>query len=148
MLPKVRMFVTILSKRLNQGNQTVQTINITKPIIQQYFETLNRGDFQETANLFAPDGVLNPPFESPVVGSQAIAAYLEQEATQMTLYPLEETVETREIGETEAKIKGKVKTALFTVNVAWTFLLDQNERIISVTVTLLASLEELVNLKR
>ncbi|MGK7939827.1 MAG: ketosteroid isomerase family protein [Crocosphaera sp.] len=126
----------------------MKTINLTKPVIQQYFETLNRGDFQETANLFTSDGVLNPPFESPVVGSEAIAAYLQQEATQMTLYPLKETVETRETGEIEAKINGKVKTALFSVNVAWTFLLDHNQRIISVTVTLLASLEELVNLKR
>ena len=148
MLPKAKKFVTILNERPKQGNQTVKTINITKPVIQQYFETLNRGDFQGTANLFAPDGELNPPFESPVVGSQEIAAYLEEEATQMTLYPFKEAVETRETGETEAKIKGKVKTALFTVNVAWTFLLDQNDRIISVSVTLLASLEELVNLKR
>ena len=148
MLPKARKFVTILNIKPRQGNRTMKTIEITKPIIQEYFETLNRGDFQETANLFTPDGVLNPPFESPVVGSQAIAAYLQQEATQMTLYPFKETVETKETGEIEAKIKGKVKTALFSVNVAWTFLLDQNQRIISVTVRLLASLEELVSLKR
>lgn len=147
MLPKVRKFVIILNVKLNKGNEAVKTITITKPVIQDYFDTLNRGDFQETANLFSPDGVLNPPFESPVVGSRAIAAYLQQEATEMKLYPLKETVETKETGQIEAKIKGKVKTTLFTVNVAWTFLLDQNQRIISVTVTLLASLEELVNLR-
>ncbi|MDJ0510819.1 MAG: ketosteroid isomerase family protein [Crocosphaera sp.] len=148
MLPKGLKFVTILNGKLKHGDHRVETIDITKPVIKQYFETLNRGDFQGTANLFAPEGVLNPPFESPVVGSQAIAAYLQQEAIQMTLYPFKETVETKESGEIEAKIKGKVKTALFSVNVAWTFLLDQNQRIISVTVTLLASLEELVSLKR
>ncbi len=147
MLPKARDFVTILNVKSNQGDEAVNTINLTKPVIQQYFETLNRGDFQETGKLFTSDGVLNPPFESPVVGSQAIVAYLEQEATQMTLYPLKETVETREKGAIEVKVKGKVKTALFSVNVAWTFLLDQNDRIISVSVTLLASLEQLVNLR-
>ena len=53
---------------------------ITEPTILRYFETLNAGDFEAGAALFAPDGVMYPPFESGITGSGAIANYLQQEA--------------------------------------------------------------------
>ncbi len=66
----------------------------------------------------------------------------------MTLSPLQETLETTETGHIQANIKGKVTTALFTVNVAWIFILKHQKEIVSVEVKLLASLEELVKFKR
>lgn len=128
--------------------QEVTPLNLTEPIITEYFETLNEGNFQATAKLFAIDGTLTPPFESPITGPEAIATYLQQEAREMHLSPLQETLEITETGHIQAKIKGKVKTALFTVNVAWIFILNRKKEIVSVEVKLLASLEELVNLKR
>ena len=49
---------------------------ITEPTVLRYFETLNAGDFENTAALFAADGAIHPPFESGIVGPEAIAAYL------------------------------------------------------------------------
>lgn len=44
--------------------------------VSLYFETLNTADFQATAALFAADGVLYPPFDSAVMGRDAIAPTL------------------------------------------------------------------------
>ena len=130
------------------SSQKLNPLNLTEPVITRYFETLNKGDFPETAKLFAIDGVLQPPFESPISGPEAIANNLQQEAREMILSPLSEALETTETGHTQARIKGKVKTTLFTVNVAWIFILNNQKEIISVEVKLLASLEELVSLRR
>ena len=131
-----------------KSTQKESPINLTEPVIKRYFQSLNEGNFPETAKLFAIDGVLQPPFESPIIGPEAIATYLQQEAREMTLYPLQETLETIESGHIQAKIKGKVTTALFAVNVAWIFILNHQKDIVSVEVKLLASLEELVKFKR
>ncbi|MGB5770639.1 MAG: ketosteroid isomerase family protein [Crocosphaera sp.] len=129
-------------------SEKTQIEGITEPVIQSYFETLNAGDCKQTASLFALDGTLYPPFESPVVGQDAIATYLQTEATGMKLHPREGTVETLEKDHIGVKVMGKVQTSLFRVNVAWTFVLNGVKEIISVEVKLLASLNELVNLKR
>ena len=130
------------------SSKRINTINLTEPVITRYFETLNQGNFPETAKLFAIDGILPPPFESPITGPEAIANYLEQEAREMTLYPLEEALETTENGHIQARIKGQVTTTLFTVNVAWIFILNHEKEIFSVVVLLLGSLEEVVKLRR
>jgi hypothetical protein len=131
-----------------QSSDKVNIANLTEAVIQSYFETLNGGEFSKTANLFTLDGSLHPPFESPVVGQDAIAAYLQQEAKGMKLYPLKEILQPSETDHIQAKITGRVKTSLFSVNVAWTFVLNEDKKIVSVEVKLLASLEELVKLKR
>ena len=52
-------------------------------VIRRYFALFNLGEFQQVAQLFAEDGHLYPPFESPVVGREAIATYLYTEANPM-----------------------------------------------------------------
>jgi hypothetical protein len=47
---------------------------VTEVTILHYFETLNAGEFEATSRLFAEDGVLQAPFEQPIVGRGAIAA--------------------------------------------------------------------------
>lgn len=121
---------------------------IVEPVIEQYFDSLNLEDYQQTARLFATEGVLNPPFESPIVGTDAIAHYLQTEAKGMKLYPLTGNIKPLEKDHIQATVKGKVKTPLFGVNVAWTFVLNGVKEILSVEVKLLASLEELVSLQR
>lgn len=118
-----------------------------------YFETLNRGDFEATAALFAEDGALVPPFEEAVVGPGAIATYLHAEATGMRLHPRRGTLVPTETGDIQYEIRGHVQTALFGVNVGWLFVLSANDTtrddtIKLVRVKLLASPQELLNLRR
>ena len=117
------------------------------PAVLSYFETLNAGDFEATANLFAADGLLNAPFEEPIVGRSAIATYLKAEAQAMQLHPDEGVSERLEDGNLQIHITGKVQTPIFGVNVAWVFLLNPQLEILSVTVKLLASPQELLSLR-
>ncbi len=121
---------------------------IDSPVILQYFETLNAGQFHATSELFAGDGVLQPPFEGDVVGPEAIAAYLEQEAKGFVLEPHHGVSTLLDNGCTEFLVGGKVHTPWFSVNVSWLFILSPNQKILIAKVKLLASLQELVHLRR
>jgi hypothetical protein len=121
---------------------------IAEPVILRYFETLNAGDFQATAALFAENGTLKPPFEDPLIGPEAIAAYLEAEAQGMKLAPRQGIVETLADDQTQIQISGKVQTRFFGVNVSWQFILNTESEIIAATIKLLASPQELLNLRR
>lgn len=128
--------------------ESIAIAGISEATILHYFETLNAGDFEATANLFAQDGTLNAPFEEPIVGREAIATYLETEAKGMKLLPQEGIIEPLEDDLTKFHLQGKVQTPLFGVNVAWKLILNRAKEIVSVEVKLLASLEELAKLRR
>ncbi|MGH2416622.1 MAG: nuclear transport factor 2 family protein [Microcystaceae cyanobacterium] len=131
-----------------QSNASVSAIEgVTEPVVLQYFETFNAGDFEATAHLFAPTGALHPPFESPIVGKDAIAVYLKEEALGMKLYPRTGIAETLEENRLQFQIKGKVQTSVFGVNVAWQFMLNAAQEIESVEVKLLDSPQELLKLR-
>ncbi len=117
-------------------------------VILSYFSSLNSEDFPTTASLFVEDGALIPPFAEPILGREAIAFYLEKEAYGMRLFPDQATILTREDNLEEVHVIGKVKTPLFIVNVAWDFILDSTEAILAVQVKLLASPDELLNLRQ
>lgn len=116
--------------------------------IQHYFDAFNAEQYAAIAQLFADDGVLYPPFEAAVVGREAIAAYLMTEAPDMRLSPLEAIIDTSDDNGYQVKVVGKVQTPLFGVNVAWYFTLNFDHQITSVGVNLLASLEQLLKLRR
>jgi hypothetical protein len=126
---------------------SIKIAGITKPTVLRYFETLNAGDFDATANLFAEDGVLHAPFEDPIIGSSSIATYLKTEARGMQLEPQQGVSEILEDGNVEVQVSGRVQTSAFGINVAWLFLLNSDQKILSVTVKLLASPQELLNLR-
>jgi len=126
---------------------SIKIAGITKPTVLRYFETLNAGDFEATANLFAEDGVLHAPFEEPIIGSSSIATYLKTEARGMQLEPQQGVSEILEDGNVEVQVSGRVQTSAFGINVAWLFLLNSDQKILSVTVKLLASPQELLNLR-
>lgn len=127
---------------------TISIEGITEPTILRYFELLNAGEFEAASELFAAEGVMNAPFESPIVGPEAIAAYLNQEATGMTLLPQQGITEAIENDCIQVQVAGKVQTPWFSVNVSWLFNLDVQQKILSVTIKLLASPQELLNLRR
>ncbi len=140
---------------------TAAALNIPAQI-QRYFDTLNDRAFEQTAALFAPDGQLVPPFEKPIQGREAIAQYLTDEASEMTFTPAESELLAPDVDKDEPVctqtwlVKGKVKTSLFTVNVAWQFELsmtaleayENNSSIQTVGIKLIASLNELLKFKR
>jgi Nuclear transport factor 2 (NTF2) domain len=119
---------------------------ITKPTIINYFATVNQAEYIKTASLFADHGTMLAPFEKPIVGRAEIAAYLSKEAKGMKLLPQQGICETEANCETY-KILGKVKTTLFSVNVAWYFTFRQAEQIATVQIKLLASPQELLSLQ-
>jgi hypothetical protein len=126
---------------------SIKIAGITKPTVLRYFETLNAGDFEGTANLFAEDGVLHAPFEEPIIGRISIATYLKTEARGMQLEPQQGVSEILEDGNVEVQVSGRVQTSAFGINVAWLFLLNSDQKLLSVTVKLLASPQELLNLR-
>lgn len=127
--------------------EAIDTIDISEPVVQQYFETFNAGNFEATANLFAAEGVLNAPFTDPIVGKSAIDTYLKAEAPGMKLEPQQGVSQTLEDGNIEVQVSGLVQTAIFRVNIKWLFLLNSQREILSVTVKLLAASQELLNLR-
>lgn len=118
--------------------QTTTIEGVEQLVIQNYFETINRKEFTQTAALFVENGELHAPFTKPIVGEKAIALYLLEEASGMKLFPLTAIVATTE-QITQVNITGKVKTALFTVNVGWNFTLNTRNQISKVKIKLLAS---------
>lgn len=125
----------------------VKIEGITEPTVLCYFETLNASNFEATAALFAADGVMHPPFETAVVGPAAIKAYLQQEALGMRLEPSQGIVQTLDNEKIQVQVSGKVQTSWCGVNVSWLFVLNQQRQITAATVKLLASPQELVNLR-
>ncbi|MCX7595706.1 MAG: nuclear transport factor 2 family protein, partial [Fischerella sp.] len=79
---------------------------IAEPTILRYFQTLNAGEFDDTASLFADDGVMYPPFESGIVGQEAIASYLKQEAPDIKAYHHQGVSENLEEGKIQFLVTG------------------------------------------
>jgi hypothetical protein len=126
---------------------SLKIAGITKPAVLRYFETLNAGDFAATANLFADNGVLHAPFEEPIIGKSSIATYLKTEAPGMQLEPQQGISQNLADGTVEVHISGRVQTSAFGINVGWLFVLNSHQEILAVTVKLLASPQELLNLR-
>lgn len=120
---------------------------LAEPTVERYFESFNAGDFDTTATLFTVEGQLQPPFESPIVGTDEIARYLKAEAEGMRAYPQELAVESATDATRRVVVKGHVKALVFKVNAAWLFDLNPGGEIQSVRVQLLASMQELLSLR-
>ncbi len=120
------------------------------PTVVYYFETINASAYRHTAALFTSDGEMRAPFIAPIKQPD-IAAYLEKEASGMTLHPRyaeELTGQTSDdpLSDYDVKVTGYVQTPLFGVNVAWLFAL-RREDILAVRIKLLASPQELLKLR-
>ncbi|AFZ25559.1 NTF2 domain-containing protein [Cylindrospermum stagnale PCC 7417] len=124
----------------------LQIEGIIEPSILDYFVTLNAGEFAATAALFARDGVMHPPFESGIVGTEAIAAYLQQEAQNIKADPRQAIVENLANDHLLVQVTGKVQTSWCSVNVLWLFNLNQTGQIIYTKIKLLASPQKLLAL--
>jgi hypothetical protein len=118
--------------------------------VYSYMENMNAFDFDAAVSLFAENGALQPPFQRPIVGKEAILAYMREECQGLKLMPERGIAESAEGDFTQIKVTGKVQTPWFGANVgmnlAWRFLLDAQGKIFFVAIDLLASPKELLNL--
>ena len=116
-------------------------------VVNHYFTQFNQGEYRLVADLFAADGRLLPPFESPVVGRDAIATYLIKEADGMVVDHVSITAQVLKGDRLHVKVRGRVTALVFNVNVAWQFQINSQSEIEQVRVDLLASLEDLLGLR-
>ncbi len=123
---------------------------VENPVILDYMDNLNANDFDALLQLFAPDGALQPPFQRPVVGQEALLRFFREDCQNLRLLPEQGITEPAEDGYTRIKVTGQVQTPWFGrdvgMNVAWRFLLDPDNKIFFVAIDLLASAKELLNL--
>jgi hypothetical protein len=66
----------------------------------------------------------------------------------MKLSPRKGIAETLEDDQTQIQVTGKVQTPVFGVNVSWIFILSPEQEILFTKIKLLASPQELLNLRR
>jgi len=118
--------------------------------ILSYMKLLNANDFDQLIELFLNDGALQPPFQRPIVGREAILKFFKRDCQNLKLIPRGGFSEPAEGGFNQIKVTGKVQTPWFGkevgMNVAWRFLLDENDKIYFVAIDLLASPAELLKL--
>lgn len=135
------------------GSRTQVTIEgITNSTVLDYMNNMNANDFDAAVALFTLVGALQPPFQKPVVGQEAIRTYMREECQRLKLMPERGVSEPAADGYTPIKVTGKVQTPWFGasagMNMAWRFLLDSQGKIAFVAIDLLASPKELLNLAR
>ncbi len=125
---------------------------VTNTTVLSYIDNMNANDFEVAVNLFAPNGALQPPFQKPIVGQEAVLSYMREECQGLKLMPERGRIESMDEGYTSIKLTGKVQTPWFGssvgMNISWRFLLDPQDNIFFVAVDLLASPKELLKLVR
>lgn len=141
----------VAPKELSQRTKvTIQGLD--NATVSSYMDNLNANDFDELIKLFVPDGALQPPFQKPIVGKDAIMRFFREECQNLSLLPERGVAEPAEDGYTQVKVTGKVQTPWFGaavgMNMAWRFLLNPEGEIFFVAIDLLASPKELLNLVR
>lgn len=141
----------VVPKEMSQRTQ-VTIEGVTNSAVLSYMNNLNANDFGALIELFTPDGALQPPFQKPIVGRDAILRFFNEECQNLTLIPERGVSEPVEEGYTQIKVTGKVQTPWFGaavgMNIAWRFLLNPEGKIFFVAIDLLASPKELLNLMR
>ncbi len=138
-------------QRTAPASTSVKIEGITEPAVLGYIEAMNADNFDAAIALFTPEGALQPPFQKPIVGHEAIAKYMREEAQGLNMMPQQGICEVKPDGSKQLKITGIVQTPWFGVNVgmniAWRFLINPQGKIFFVAIDMLASPQELLNLR-
>lgn len=125
---------------------------ISEQTVLSYIDYMNAFDFTPAVGLFAEEGALQPPFQKPIVGREAILNYMREECIGLKMMPKQGVSEPAEDGYRQVKVTGTVETPWFGANVgmniSWRFMLDPQGQIFFVAIDLLASPKELLNLIR
>jgi hypothetical protein len=130
----------------------VKIEGIDNATVLSYMNNMNANDFDALIELFAADGALQPPFQRPIVGKEAVFRFFREECQNLKLLPERGIIEPADDNYTQIKVTGKVQTPWFGagvgMNMAWRFLLTPDNKIFFVAIDLLASPKELLNLAR
>jgi len=130
----------------------VKIEGVDNQTVLNYMNYLNANDFDALIELFEADGALQPPFQRPIVGKDAVLRFFREDCQNLKLIPERGVSEPADDGYTQIKVTGKVQTPWFGagvgMNIAWSFLLNPNNKIFFVAIDLLASPKELLNLAR
>ncbi|BAZ06230.1 orange carotenoid-binding protein [Calothrix sp. NIES-3974] len=141
----------VVPKEISERTQ-VKIEGVENPTVLSYMNNMNANDFDALIELFTPDGALQPPFQRPIVGRDAVLRFLREECQNLKLMPERGVIEPAEDDFTQIKVTGKVQTPWFGaavgMNMAWRFLLNPEGKIFFVAIDLLASPKELLNLAR
>jgi len=125
---------------------------VINPTVNSYMDLLNANDFDNLIQLFLADGALQPPFQKPIVGTEAILRFFREDCQNLRLQPERGNAEPTDGDFTQIKVTGKVQTPWFGagigMNVAWRFLLNPEGKIYFVAIDLLASPAELLKFAR
>jgi Orange carotenoid protein, N-terminal/Nuclear transport factor 2 (NTF2) domain len=125
---------------------------VTNSTVLKYMDNLNANDFDALIELFVPDGALQPPFQRPIVGKDAVLRFFREDCQNLKLIPERGVSEAADDGFVQIKVTGKVQTPWFGagvgMNMAWRFLLNPEGKIFFVAIDLLASPKELLNFAR
>jgi hypothetical protein len=140
----------VVPPQLVTPRKKVRIKGIENLTVLRYMENMNAFDFVAAVALFAEDGALQPPFEKPIVGKENILAFMRDECYGLKLMPEQGVSKPAEAGFTQIKVTGKVHTPWFgsgvSINLAWRFLLNADNKIFFVAIDVLASAQELLNL--
>ena len=60
---------------------------ITEQNLLSYIDYMNAFDFTPAVGLFAEEGALQPPFQKPIVGREAILNYMREECIGLKMMP-------------------------------------------------------------
>ena len=141
----------VAPKEQSQRTQ-VNIQGIDNPTVLGYMNNLNANDFDAMIKLFVEDGALQPPFQRPIVGKDAVLRFFREECQNLKVMPERGISEPADDGYTQIKVTGKVQTPWFGaavgMNMAWRFLLNPEGKVYFVAIDLLASPKELLNLVR
>ena len=136
----------------SEAREKVFIPGVLNQTVLDYMELLNSNDFDGLIKLFLSDGALQPPFQRPIVGADAILRFFKRDCQNLKLLPKGGYGEPTYGGFNQIKVTGQVQTPWFGgevgMNVAWRFLLDENDKIYFVAIDLLASPAELLKLGR
>jgi hypothetical protein len=131
---------------------SVSIQGIDNATVINYMNNLNANDFDTLIELFTTDGALQPPFQRPIVGKEAVLKFFREDCQNLKLIPERGVSEPADDGYTQIKVTGKVQTPWFGagagMNMSWRFLLTPDNKIFFVAIDLLASPKELLNLGR
>lgn len=147
-----RVMEPVVAPTPEQQREKIVIEGINQPTINRYMELLNANDFDNLIELFLPDGALQPPFQKPIVGRDAVLRFFREDCQNLKLLPERGAAEPTEASFTQVKVTGKVQTPWFGagvgMNVAWRFLLDPAGKIYFVAIDLLASPADLLKFAR
>jgi hypothetical protein len=147
-----RIAEPVVPPTMPSERREVSIENVNNPTVLSYMNLLNANDFDALIGLFLPDAALQPPFQRPIIGKDAILRFFKEDCQNLKLLPERGISEPADDGYTQVKVTGKVQTPWFGggvgMNIAWRFLLNPENKIFFVAIDLLASPKELLNLVR